>query len=279
MLLIQKNMKLKEYPISFYNTLKLLSIPISRLNDKTNTIPVIVSLTTIESRLKKVHITLRSVMNQSKKPEKIILWINDNDKNKIPKSLNILAGDLLEIKFTNHKSSHKKLLPTLELYPEKVIVTCDDDLIYENTWLEKLYKTNVKYPKDIVCNKARQIAIDENGKTLDYKFWKYTKENNPVKNLAIGEGGILYPPGALNSMITDYDLALKLAPKNDDLWFKAMALLNNTTVRLSENPSSVFIPIPGTQKISLKKINVVKNFNVDQWNDLTEYFKLDLNKN
>ena len=69
------------------------------LNDKTNTIPVIVSLTTIESRLKKVHITLRSVMNQSKKPEKIILWINDNDKNKIPKSLNILAGDLLEIKF------------------------------------------------------------------------------------------------------------------------------------------------------------------------------------
>ena len=57
-----------------------MSIPISRLNDKTNTIPVIVSLTTIESRLKKVHITLRSVMNQSKKPEKIILWINDNDK-------------------------------------------------------------------------------------------------------------------------------------------------------------------------------------------------------
>ena len=92
-------------------------------------------------------------------------------------------------------------------------------------------------------------------------------------------GGILYPPGALNSQITDYELALKLAPKNDDLWFKAMALLNNTTIRLSENPSKVFIPIPGTQKISLKKINVVKNFNVDQWNDLTEYFKLDLNKN
>ena len=272
-------MKLKEYPISFYNTLKLVSIPLSRLNDKSSSVPVIVSLTTIESRLNKVHITLRSVMNQTVKPERIILWINENDKNKIPKSLEMLTGDLLEIKFTAHRSSHKKLLPTLELFPDKTIVTCDDDLIYEREWLEKLYATHVKYPKDIICNKARQIAIDENNKTLDYKFWKYTSENNPIKNLAIGEGGILYPPGALNSQITDYELALTLAPKNDDLWFKAMALLNNTTVRLSENPSKVFIPIPGTQKISLKKINVVKNFNVDQWNDLTEYFKLDLNKN
>jgi len=270
-------MKLKEYPQSFFNTLKLLSIPIGKLNDKSNTVPVIVSLTTIESRLNKVHITLRSVMNQTVKPEKIILWITEADRNKIPETLQKLTGDLLEIHFTKHTSSHKKLLPTLELFPNKVIVTCDDDLIYENKWLEKLYATHVKYPKDIICNKARQIAIDENNKTLDYKFWKYTNENNPIKNLAIGEGGILYPAGALNSQITDYELALKLAPKNDDLWFKAMALLNNTTVRLSENPSKVFIPIPGTQKISLKKINVVKNFNVDQWNDLTEYFNLKLN--
>ncbi|MCF6132565.1 glycosyltransferase family A protein [Flavobacterium wongokense] len=270
-------MKLKEYPQSFFNTLRLLSIPVSKLNDKTNTVPVIVSLTTIESRLNKVHITLRSVMNQTVKPEKIVLWITEADRNKIPETLQKLTGDLLEIRYTPRTSSHKKLLPSLELFPDKVIVTCDDDLIYESQWLEKLYATHVKYPKDIICNKARQIAIDENGKTLDYKFWKYTKQNNPKKNLAIGEGGILYPPGALNSQITDYDLALKLAPKNDDLWFKAMALLNNTTVRLSENPSTVFIPIPGTQKISLKKINVVKNFNVDQWNDLTEFFNLKLN--
>ena len=270
-------MKLKEYPLSFFNTLKLLSIPVSKLNNRANIVPVIVSLTTIESRLNKVHITLRSVMNQTVKPEKIVLWITEADRNKIPKTLEILTGDLLEIKFTKHTSSHKKLLPSLELFPDTVIITCDDDLIYENQWLEKLYATHLKYPKDIICNKARQIAIDENNTTLDYKFWKYTNENNPKKNLAIGEGGILYPPGALNSQITDYEMALKLAPKNDDLWFKAMALLNNTTVRLSENPSKIFIPIPGTQKISLKKINVVKNFNVDQWNDLTEYFNLKLN--
>jgi hypothetical protein len=124
-------MKLKEYPISFINTLKLLSIPVEKLNDNKNSIPVIVSLTTIASRLNKVHITLRSVMNQTVKPEKIILWINENDSDKIPPTLSKLTGKLLEIKFTPHRSSHKKLIPTLELFPNKTIVTCDDDLIYE----------------------------------------------------------------------------------------------------------------------------------------------------
>ncbi|WP_374548520.1 glycosyltransferase family A protein [Flavobacterium sp.] len=270
-------MKLKEYPISFFNSLKLLSIPIEKLNDNRNSIPVIVSLTTIASRLSKVHITLRSVMNQSVKPEKIILWINENDREKIPPTLSKLTGSLLEIKFTPHKSSHKKLIPTLEMFPNKIIVTCDDDLIYEKKWLEKLYETHLKFPKDIICNKARRIGLINQNELLDYSQWKYNTENDFRKNLAIGEGGILYPPDSLYNVVTDYELALELTPNADDLWFKAMALLNNTNVRLAENPSKVFIPIPGTQKISLKKINVSQNKNVVQLQNLINHFDLKFN--
>lgn len=270
-------MKLKEYPISLYHSLKLNLISLKKLNDSSHRIPVIVSLTTIESRLKKVHITLRSVMNQSVKPEKIILWINDKDRTKIPSSLSELTGDLLEIKFTKHTSSHKKLIPSLETFPDKIIVTCDDDLIYESEWLEKLYRSHLQFPKDIICNKARIITADKNNKTLDYKLWKYTTEQTSNKHLAIGEGGILYPINSLNSIITNYELALQLTPKSDDLWFKAMALLNNTNVRLAKNTSQLFIPILGTQKISLKKINVDGNFNVKQWVNLKDYFNLKLN--
>lgn len=270
-------MKLKEYPVSFYHTLKLLSISVENLNTSSKTIPVIVSLTTIASRLDTVHITLRSVMNQTVQPEKIILWITEADQNKIPNSLLKLSGGLLEIKSTPRTSSHKKLLPTLALFPEKVIVTCDDDLIYESQWLEKLYATHLQFPNDIICNKARAIALDDNNQALDYKLWHYSHNKNSIRNLAIGEGGILYPPHSLNEQVTNYDLALELAPKSDDLWFKAMALLNKTTVRISENPSTFFVPIPGTQKISLKKINVVKNYNVEQWEKLVHYFKINTN--
>lgn len=256
--------------------MKLLSVSLDTLNDKKNSVPIVVSLTTIASRLDKVHITLRSVMNQSVKPKKIILWINENDLNKIPTTLQKLTGDLLEIRTTPHTSSHKKLIPSLIAFPDDTIVTCDDDLIYEKDWLKKLYNTHLKYPTDIIGHKARCIRVDENNEALDYKKWEYTLQNDFKRNLMIGEGGILYPPKALHPMITDYELALKLAPKNDDLWFKAMALKNNTNVRLAEEICNSFIPIAGTQKISLKKFNVVKNMNVSQWNDLTAYFNLDL---
>lgn len=271
-------MKLKEYPISYFRILQLNCIPLKKLKDNSNTIPLIVSLTTIESRLNMVADTIKSVMNQSLKPEKIILWVNNDDFSKIPNSLKKLEGDFLEIKATPHKSSHKKLIPTLELFPDKTIVTCDDDLIYNKNWLEKLYHSHTKYPKDIICNKAREISFYVNNNLLDYKFWNYTPKNNLKKNLAIGEGGILYPPNSLNKIVLDYELALKLTPKADDLWFKAMGLLNNTATRLSENPTKTFIPIPGSQKISLKKANVGQNQNVKQMESLIKYFKLNLNE-
>ncbi len=271
-------MKLKEYPISFFNILRLNCIPLKELKKKSNTIPLIVSLTTIESRLSMVHYTIKSIMNQSLKPEKIILWVNNDDFLKIPNSLQKLEGDFLEIRTTAHKSSHKKLIPTLEIFPDKTIVTCDDDLIYEKKWLEKLYNTHKKYPADIICNKAREISFDLNNKLLDYKFWKYTQKNNFKKNLAIGEGGVLYPQNCLNKIVLDYELALKLTPKADDLWFKVMGLLNKTATRLSENPTKNFIPIPGSQKISLKKVNIGQNQNVKQMENLIQYFNLNFHE-
>ncbi len=68
---------------------------------------------------------------------------------------------------------------------------------------------------------------------------------------------------------------LKLTPKADDLWFKAMALLNNTISRQSENLPKEPIPIIGSQKIALKNDNISKNKNDSQWAALSTHFKLD----
>ena len=73
-------------------------------------------------------------------------------------------------------------------------------------------------------------------------------------------------------------LFLKLTPKADDLWFKAMALRNNIHPKLSEIPVKEPIPILGTQAISLKKENVDQDKNLQQWKDLEDYFQLALDK-
>jgi len=67
-----------------------------------------------------------------------------------------------------------------------------------------------------------------------------------------------------------------LAPKADDLWFKAMEILKGTRVRLSSRIVPEPIPIAGTQKISLKKENVDEDKNSRQWAALEEYFNFSL---
>ena len=92
--------------------------------------------------------------------------------------------------------------------------------------------------------------------------------------IPIGAWGILYPPNCLSSQVLDVDLFLKIAPKNDDLWFKAMALLKNTiSMEASELPGEP-IPIIGSQKISLKQENRDNAFNDTVWKRLSDHFNL-----
>jgi hypothetical protein len=270
-------MKLKEIPVSVYHTLKLKSLKTKELQIlRKNHLPVIISLTSIPSRLHKVHITIRSILFQSRQAKKVILWLNENDKNHIPKSLKILCGPTFEIRYTPLTCSHKKLIHTLESFPDDIIVTCDDDFIYNIHWLEKIYNEHSKHPKAIIGNFTRQIQYDAQGNLLDYKKWTHLQPENKKTILAIGAEGILYPPKSLSPIATDIDLALQLAPKADDLWFKAMSLLQGTEVVQAKDKPKGLIPIFGTQKISLKKENIDKNRNLTQWKALTEYFKLDL---
>ncbi|MGY5352561.1 zinc-binding alcohol dehydrogenase [Wenyingzhuangia sp. IMCC45533] len=268
-------MKLKEIPKSLIETIKILLLSKERIKQRKNTIPIIVSFTTIESRLSKVHITLRSLLNQTASPEKILLWVNSDLKNKIPKQLLNLTGDIFEIKFTHLHCSHKKLIHTIEQYPTRVIITCDDDFIYNAKWLETTYKEHLKFPNYIIGNQTRNILYDENGQLLNYKNWKHRIKNpNPKLILPIGANGVLYPPNVLYKELNNEKLFLKLAPKADDLWFKSMSLINNILSIQSQNPPPAPIPIIGTQWVSLKKENVDKDLNKKQWINLTNHFSL-----
>jgi len=272
-------MKLKEIPSSVYHTLRLASKSLSAFKfGKKPVIPVVISLTSIPSRLSKLHIVIRCLMDQTVHPEKIVLWLHEDMKSSLPNTLTALQGDLFEIHFTHLHCSHKKLIHTIPLFPEKVVVTCDDDFIYDANWLISLYEEHLQFPKDIVANHVRTISYDEHGNLLNYKMWVYDgkKDTDSHRVLAIGGKGVLYPPHALDSQYGDEVLFLKLAPKADDLWFKAMEILKGTRVRLSSRIVPEPIPIAGTQKISLKKENVDEDKNSRQWAALEEYFNFSL---
>ena len=270
-------MKLKEIPVSIYTSIKLSSLSVkSILSETKEEIPVIVSLTSIPERLQTLHLTIRSILNQDVRPKKIILWLHESLKNKIPNKLSVLESDLFQIMFSDLTCSHRKLIHSLELFPEDIIITCDDDMMYRSNWLLLLYEEHKLHPNDIIGNQTRYIRYTKKGEIQPYRNWIYDDgiTYNKSAVIPIGAEGVLYPPKKLSDTTTNSKLFLALAPKADDLWFKAMALLNGTNSILAKNRAETPIPILGSQKYSLKKSNIGGDKNRSQWLSLTQHFNI-----
>jgi hypothetical protein len=249
-------MKVKEIPLSLYQTIRLRSISAQQLLLPGETLPVIVSLTSFEKRLDVADLPVRSLLAQKNKPEKIILWLHDTLRNKIPKKLSELVGPVFSIEFSDWDSPH----------------------LYRDAWLTKLYREHLGKPEHIISNQTRLIRYGQDNNVLPYAQWptNYDPEIGGRQILPIGSAGALYPPGSLDDRFGDVALFLKLAPKADDLWFKAMSLLKGTpSAQAAERPKSP-IPIMGSQTVSLKKENIDRDRNRAQWLALTEYFDLKL---
>jgi len=269
-------MKVKEIPVSLFHQAKLSWQSQRKLIANKKQVPVIVSLASIPSRLPIVHLTIRSILNQDVLPEKIVLWLHEDLKGRIPIPLQTLVGDLFSIKYTDYFSSHRKLVEPLKLYPNKIIVTCDDDMMYRKNWLSQIYQAHEDHPGQIVANQTRCISYADNGELLPYKAWKPNASGckNPLLTLPIGAGGTLYPPDSMDKTVFNKELFLKLAPNADDLWFKVMGLLKGTKSIQAKNSGKEPIPIWGSQKVSLKKGNIGMDKNRTQWQALTDHFQL-----
>lgn len=273
-------MKLKEYIPAMMTARKLNKIPLKKLKSSgTCTLPIIVTLTSIPTRLKTIHITIRSLLNQTSKPEKIILWLDDNVREQVPEALEILTGDIFEIRTGKlSPSPHSKLVYTLTEYPDRTLVTVDDDLVYADHCLESLYNEHLKHPRSIIANKCRVISYNDEGIILPYKQWPMNNQPGITAKdlLALGFGGVLYPANSLHPDATNQELFMKLTPKADDLWFKMMSYLQGTEVRRPVTPAAEATPVIGSQEVSLKKTNVGEDGNRSQWIALCKYYSVTL---
>ena len=196
---------------------------------------LIISLTSFPVRLNFIEHTLFSLIKQTIRPERIILWLSEeefpNKENDIPENIKRYFLFDLEIKFVkeNYKS-YKKLTYAIQQYPENIIVTADDDVYYKSEWLSLLYNTYILFPLDIIAYKARKISFKKR-KIVPYLKWKTNASGASHLNFGIGYGGILYPPHSLHKDICDSSLFLKLCPSTDDIWFYVMELLAKRKVR------------------------------------------------
>ena len=206
-------------------------------------------------------------MNQTLKPKKIILWLSNEqykDETQLPQSLLKLKERGLEICFCEDLKPHKKYFYTMQQYPEDVIVTVDDDIFYPENHLEMLWKKHLEYPKDVCCWFAHKLAYDKNGKISRYKEWQsgISGCTEPTYQImAVGCGGVLYPPHCLSKKVFRLEDIKELCPVTDDLWLKAMEVEAGTKVVRCTEKSQVFYGFLETRKTGLFTENANKNGN------------------
>lgn len=245
---------------------------------KVAVLPVIVSLTSYGQRQKDLKYTLYSIVSQSMKAEKIIVWISENES--VPEEIKLFEPFCVEVKFCKDLRSYKKLVPALEVFGDRIIVTADDDIFYPKNWLKNLWEAHLRFPGAKVCTKAREVNILD-GKVLPYRMWKQGKGYSVwgKKLFPLGYGGILYPEHAFDGLNEIMAPAIfeKYCPFADDIWFYFSGLKNGLETVMAKYEGPVkYVDIYKEYGLngadSLQKVNVQGNRNDQQFEEAMKFF-------
>lgn len=201
---------------------------------KSSTNEVIVSLTSYPKRFDKIHLCIKSLMYQTVRPNKIILWLGSDSINiPLPNELEKLKKYGLEIIYKNEDlKPHKKYYYAFQEFPDSIVITVDDDVIYSPTMISSLLRTHYKYPNVICARRVHDIICTQNS-IAKYEFWNQgcqTKLRPCISLMAVGVGGVLYPPNTVNKLVLNKKMIMEKCLNADDLWLKFMEVLQNTAV-------------------------------------------------
>lgn len=188
---------------------------------------VIVSLTSFGRRVYEVYAAIESIMQGTMKPNRIVLWLQEDMRNDpLPITLTNQIKRGLEVYFYKDIKSYKKLIPSLKRFPDAVIITIDDDLLYPFDTVENLVRAYQSNPSFIYCSRYHGMTFDSNGILLPYMNWRWNFQGSSPShlNFATTGAGTLFPPHCFKPELFDEDLFMSICPTADDVWINAMAI-------------------------------------------------------
>lgn len=193
---------------------------------------IIVSLTTIPSRIQTLHKLRDCLIRQSLSPSAIEINIPYKYKNRnfgdidiysIPSEFSVFRCDDF--------GPATKLIPTLTRYKnaDVLIIYCDDDRIYDFQWIERLVNAAKLHPDSAICEESLSVGeIDKNfynpnfKKSARYRLQRYLSLGlyKPCRypdrsDVAEGFGGALIRPQFFEN---DIRLIPDLIWFVDDVW-------------------------------------------------------------
>ncbi|MBR1402583.1 MAG: glycosyltransferase [Treponema sp.] len=226
---------------------------------------IIISLTTYPARFDTLRLCLKSLLLQTVKPNKIIIYLGDDCKNSPLTELEFFKQYGIDIVIKDEDlKSHKKYFYAMQEYPNDIIITVDDDSIYPANLVENLLNAHEKNADCVVANRVHKIMRKLDGSLHSYNDWlnNYMGATQPSYNLiATGCGGVLYPPHCLDERAFDKEKIIQFCLTADDIWLKFMETLHGTKVVWAKNscPEPYTIQNSKSTPLYLENVGKFKN--------------------
>ena len=219
--------------------------------------PLVISLTSFPPRYTSLELTLKCLLTQSIKCDRVVLWIAAADAPLLPRSVLELEQAGLTIAICEDDTrSYKKIIHSVVQYQDAFVLTADDDVYYWRTWAEEL-ATAFRDPKLLVAHRCHRVVLGEDGSPKPYGEWEQSllsPDSGPLL-FPTGVGGVLYPPKTFDSEFFDVPKFRRLAPLADDVWIFWMA--RRAGRRFAQiGGRRKFWPWESSQTVSLMNTNV-----------------------
>lgn len=133
---------------------------------------IVLSLATYPPRFSTIDLPLKSLLLQSVKPDKILVWM-PCALSELPQNMRKYEEYGVSFRKAPHDFySHLKYFYTLQEYANDIVITVDDDAIYPTDLISTLIHTHNKYPSCICARRVHQITWDEEGNINPYTQWR-----------------------------------------------------------------------------------------------------------
>ena len=114
---------------------------------------IIVTFTSFPGRINNVAKLVYSILRNTRKPDLIVCNLSKeefpNGILDLPHDMRLMIkGGYFEVHFVDKNTRQfKKLIPTLDRFPNDVVISIDDDVIYPENFIESMYNDYLKYDK------------------------------------------------------------------------------------------------------------------------------------
>lgn len=248
------------------------------LNHEPRPFKIICTLTSFPGRIESVQYTIKTLFNQTMKPDRIILWLAAEEFQgvELPDCIKKLQTQGLEVRFCKNMFGHKRYYKLIEEQKDdELIVMFDDDILFPRCLIERLYTVWEKNPNCIVCDRGQLLTFN-NGELVNPGYWSTNSDVGLHQGsyciLASPGGGCLLPPKALYKDANNCDLIQKYALKTGDIWLMFMACENDTKIMRTYKYHRIFILSEDEQKVQLGREAIYQGRYVKTFNELKDAY-------